>query len=81
VKSAASSQSAKTPDAFLVLLGEVVGVHINPTFLKEGIFDTAATSPLARYGYSGGDALVGSTIEMPRPTMLPTRSSGSTANR
>ena len=58
-------------DAFLVL-GEVVGVHINPAFLKDGIFDTAAASPLARCGYRGDYAVVRSTIEMLRPTMLPT---------
>jgi len=37
-------------DGFLVL-GEVVGVHIDPHYLKDGRFDTAAASPLARCGY------------------------------
>lgn len=56
-------------DAFLVL-GEVVGVHIDPAFLKHGIFDTASASPLGRCGYRGDYVVVRSTIEMLRPTLL-----------
>ena len=34
-----------------LLLGEVVGVHIDDAFIREGRFDTAAARPLARCGY------------------------------
>lgn len=37
-------------DNFLVL-GQVVGVHIDEAFLKDGRLDTAALAPLARCGY------------------------------
>lgn len=56
-------------DSFLVL-GEVVGVHIDPAFLKDGIFDTVAAAPLARCGYRGDYAVVRSMFEMLRPPML-----------
>jgi flavin reductase (DIM6/NTAB) family NADH-FMN oxidoreductase RutF len=57
-------------DSFLVL-GELVGVHIDPAFLKDGLFDTAAARPIARCGYRGDYAEVRSLFEMIRPTMLP----------
>lgn len=34
-----------------LLLGEVVGVHIDDAFIRDGRFDTAAARPLARCGY------------------------------
>lgn len=37
-------------DRFLVI-GQVVGVHIDESFLREGRFDTAAAQVLARCGY------------------------------
>lgn len=33
-----------------MVLGEVIGVHIHPTLLKEGIFDTLAADPVLRGG-------------------------------
>jgi len=48
-------------------IGEVVGVHIDPTFLKDGIFDTAAARPIARCGYRGDYTEVNSVFEMIRP--------------
>ena len=38
-------------DQYLTI-GEVVGVHINSTFLKKGIFDLLATHPVQRSGYA-----------------------------
>lgn len=35
-----------------VVLGQVVGVHIDQRYLKAGRFDTAAAQPLARCGYN-----------------------------
>ncbi|MEX0759472.1 MAG: flavin reductase family protein, partial [Tistlia sp.] len=34
-----------------VVFGQVVGVHIDERYLKDGYFDTAAAQPLARCGY------------------------------
>ena len=48
-------------------LGEVVGIHINDAFLKEGIFDTAAARPLGRCGYRGDYVEVNTLFEMVRP--------------
>ena len=48
-------------------LGEVVGVHINDAFLKDGIFDTAAARPLGRCGYKGDYVEVNTLFEMIRP--------------
>jgi flavin reductase (DIM6/NTAB) family NADH-FMN oxidoreductase RutF len=50
-----------------LVLGEVVGVHINDAYLKNGIFDTAAARPIARCGYRGDYAEVNSLFEMIRP--------------
>jgi flavin reductase (DIM6/NTAB) family NADH-FMN oxidoreductase RutF len=54
-------------DTWLVL-GEVVGVHINDAYLKDGIFDTAAARPIARCGYRGDYVEVTKLFEMLRPT-------------
>ena len=54
-------------DSWMVL-GEVVGVHIDDTFLKDGIFDTAGARPVARCGYRGDYTEVTSLFEMIRPT-------------
>ncbi len=50
-----------------MILGEVVGVHIDGAFLKDGIFDTAAARPVARCGYAGDYAEVTSLFQMTRP--------------
>jgi len=58
-------------------LGEVVGVHINDEFLKDGIFDTAAARPLGRCGYKGDYVEVNTLFEMIRPKEYKaTKSSG-----
>jgi flavin reductase (DIM6/NTAB) family NADH-FMN oxidoreductase RutF len=48
------------------VLGEVVGVHIDDAYIKDGRFDTAAAHPLARCGYQDY-AFVESLISLPRP--------------
>lgn len=51
---------------FLVL-GQAVGVHIDPAFLTpEGLFDTARASPLARCGYLSDYAEVSSLVHIHR---------------
>jgi len=52
-------------DRFLVL-GQVVGVHIDEAFLSHGRFDTARAVPLARCGYREY-ASVTAVFEMLRP--------------
>jgi flavin reductase (DIM6/NTAB) family NADH-FMN oxidoreductase RutF len=52
-----------------MVIGQIVGVHIDPAFLKNGIFDTAAARPLGRCGYRGDYAEVTSLFEMVRPVM------------
>ena len=52
--------------AFLVL-GQVVGVHINEAFIRAGRLDTAALQPIARCGYSDY-AVVDKLFALARPS-------------
>jgi hypothetical protein len=52
-----------------LILGQVVGVHIDPTFLKGGLFDIAAGT-IARCGYRGDYGEASSVFEMLRPARL-----------
>lgn len=36
---------------YWLVFGEVVGVHVDPAFIRDGRFDMAAASPIARCGY------------------------------
>jgi flavin reductase (DIM6/NTAB) family NADH-FMN oxidoreductase RutF len=54
-----------------LVLGQVVGVHIDKAFLREGRFDTAAAQPLARCGYLSDYAIVRELVDMPRPNQIP----------
>lgn len=53
-------------NCFLVL-GQIVGVHISPRYLKDGLFDTFAAQPIMRGGYQGEYAHIGDKFEMQRP--------------
>lgn len=55
----------KVADNYLVL-GQVVGVHIDPNLLVDGLFDTAAARPLARCGYRDY-AVVAEVFSLDRP--------------
>ncbi len=55
----------ETLDRYLVL-GEVVGVHIDDRFIKDGRFDTAGARPIARCGYQDY-AVVEKLFSMVRP--------------
>jgi flavin reductase (DIM6/NTAB) family NADH-FMN oxidoreductase RutF len=57
------------PTPNTLILGQVVGVHIDPAFLKEGLFDTAAAQPIARCGYLADYAEVTHLLKMPRPNL------------
>ncbi len=52
-----------------LVLGEVVGVHIDRALLKEGIYDTAAAHPILRAGRGGDYAEITPDMmfEMARP--------------
>ena len=56
-----------TLDTHLVL-GQVVGVHIDRAYLVDGIFDLRAARPIGRCGYRGDYAEMGDMFEMFRPT-------------
>jgi flavin reductase (DIM6/NTAB) family NADH-FMN oxidoreductase RutF len=49
-------------------LGQVVGVHIDRAYIKNGVFDTAAAQPILRAGYRGDYAEISAMFEMLRPT-------------
>ncbi|MES1155268.1 MAG: flavin reductase family protein, partial [Pseudorhodoplanes sp.] len=34
-----------------IVIGQVIGVHIDDRFIKDGLLDTAAMKPIARCGY------------------------------
>lgn len=55
------------PASNYMVIGQIVGVHIKPAYLADGIFDTAAARPLARCGYRGDYASVDRLFEMIRP--------------
>ena len=50
-----------------IVFGQVVGVHIDDRFVRDGRLDTAAMRPVARCGYDEY-AVVESVFSMPRPT-------------
>jgi flavin reductase (DIM6/NTAB) family NADH-FMN oxidoreductase RutF len=50
-----------------MVIGQVVGVHVDDAFLRDGRFDTAAAQPLARCGYRDY-AVVTEMFEALRPT-------------
>jgi flavin reductase (DIM6/NTAB) family NADH-FMN oxidoreductase RutF len=56
----------KPADRFVVL-GQVVGIHIDDRFIKDGRVDTAALQPLARCGYADY-AVVDKVFAIARPT-------------
>jgi len=51
-----------------VVFGQVVGVHIDDRFIRNGLLDTAAMKPIARCGYHQY-AVVDAVFEMVRPTV------------
>jgi flavin reductase (DIM6/NTAB) family NADH-FMN oxidoreductase RutF len=50
-----------------VVFGQVIGVHIDDRFIRDGLLDTAAMKPIARCGYHNY-AVVESQFRLPRPT-------------
>jgi flavin reductase (DIM6/NTAB) family NADH-FMN oxidoreductase RutF len=58
----------KPTDNWLVL-GQVIGVHIQKAYLKEGLFDTRAAQPVLRAGYLADYTQIGEMFQMSRPTI------------
>ena len=50
-----------------LILGEVVGVHIAPELLKDGVYDTAAAHPILRGGGPADYFELGALFRMTRP--------------
>jgi flavin reductase (DIM6/NTAB) family NADH-FMN oxidoreductase RutF len=61
------SDASGAPLEGWIIIGEVVGVHIDEAFLREGRFDTLAAAPVARCGYRDYSAVTG-MFEALRPT-------------
>jgi flavin reductase (DIM6/NTAB) family NADH-FMN oxidoreductase RutF len=57
------------PTVNTLILGQVVGVHIDPAFLKDGLFDITAARTIARCGYRGDYTEITSVFEMLRPAL------------
>jgi flavin reductase (DIM6/NTAB) family NADH-FMN oxidoreductase RutF len=57
-------------DQYLVI-GQVVGVHLDECYVTDGIVDTAAIRPIARCGYRGDYTVVRELFDMPRPSAAP----------
>jgi flavin reductase (DIM6/NTAB) family NADH-FMN oxidoreductase RutF len=55
------------PTGNTLILGQVVGVHIDKAFLKDGLFDMTLARTIARCGYRGDYAEVTSLFDMLRP--------------
>jgi flavin reductase (DIM6/NTAB) family NADH-FMN oxidoreductase RutF len=55
------------PSSNYMVIGQIVAVHIDPHFLHDGRFDTAAAAPLGRCGYRGDYVAATTLFEMIRP--------------
>ncbi len=51
----------------ILTIGQVVGVHLDEFFIREGEFDLAAANPIMRCGYAGDYAKIGAMFKMKRP--------------
>jgi flavin reductase (DIM6/NTAB) family NADH-FMN oxidoreductase RutF len=57
------------PTPNTLILGQVVGIHIDEAFLKDGRFDITLARTIARCGYQGDYAEVATLFEMLRPLL------------
>lgn len=56
------------PSDWFMVMGQIVGVHIDREFLRDGLFDTVAAQTIARCGYRGYYSGVADMFEMMRPS-------------
>jgi flavin reductase (DIM6/NTAB) family NADH-FMN oxidoreductase RutF len=59
------------PASQFLVVGQVIGVHLDERFVSGGIVDTAALRPIARCGYLGEYTVVDELFEMLRPGTAP----------
>jgi flavin reductase (DIM6/NTAB) family NADH-FMN oxidoreductase RutF len=59
---------AGQPTHNTLILGQVVGVHIRPEFLANGLFDMTRAGTIARCGYRADYAHITELFKMPRPS-------------
>jgi flavin reductase (DIM6/NTAB) family NADH-FMN oxidoreductase RutF len=59
------------PAGQFLVVGQVVGVHLDERFVSGGRVDTVALRPIARCGYLGDYTVVDSLFEMLRPGTAP----------
>lgn len=50
-----------------IAIGQVVGVHIDKRYLKDGLFDLVAAQPIMRAGYLADYVEIGDIFQMTRP--------------
>ena len=50
-----------------MVFGEVVGVHLDPGFIKDGVVQITEIAPIARCGYQGDYAVLDELFQMTRP--------------
>jgi flavin reductase (DIM6/NTAB) family NADH-FMN oxidoreductase RutF len=50
-----------------LVIGQVVGVHLDERYIRDGILDVAAMRPVARCGYTADYTVLDSLFQMERP--------------
>jgi flavin reductase (DIM6/NTAB) family NADH-FMN oxidoreductase RutF len=70
VRTIALTNAAGAPANAFLVLGEVVGIHIDDSILTDGFVDVAKLQPLARLGYMDY-AVVAESFAMERPKKPP----------
>lgn len=56
-----------TPADNYLVIGEVVGVHLDPSFIKDGIVQITEMQPIARCGYLADYTVLDDLFQMTRP--------------
>ena len=60
--------TVRADDMAALVIGEVVGIHIDERVLTDGMIDYAKLRPIARLGYRGDYVVVDEVFEMIRPS-------------
>ena len=60
----------KAPPGYSVVFGRVIGIHIDESFIKDGIVETGRMRPIARLGYMDYAVVTPETVfSINRPTV------------
>ena len=70
----AAAGPRRDPIEGFIVFGQVVGIHIDERYIRNGLLDTAAMKPIARGGYHDYSVL-DKSFTMRRPTSLRARRS------